>query len=184
MFDLVILSPRGAHILALKVVGEIRYGPNYNTVYIDGVVVKDVQVGDNPEWLSPHLVALQEWIRVPGRAGPDTRLLVIDAERGVICRGPSIERGLVEGFRLWRRTGSTTGSSTMAAFRSTRRWSGVSDCHKDGTGSHTAERNSINGTGWIALPYQLALSVPVVGKQGQCPCPSAPAFPLAESNTA
>lgn len=100
MLDLVIPSPGDAHSVMLKVVGEIRYGPRYNAVHVDGVELKGVHVGDDAEWLSSHLLALQEWIRVAGREGPDTRLLLIDAEGGRACRGPIIHRGLVEGFRL------------------------------------------------------------------------------------
>lgn len=100
MLDLVIPSPGDAHSVVLKVVGEIRYGPNYNALWVDGVELKGIHVGDNAEWLSRHLLALQEWIHVAGREGPDSRLLLIDAERGVICRGPIITRGLVDVFRL------------------------------------------------------------------------------------
>lgn len=100
MLDLVIPSPSDAHVLRLKVVGEIRYGPTYNAVYLDEVELPGVHAGDNAEWLSPHLVALQEWIHVAGREGPDTRLLLIDAERRVFHRGLVVARGLVEDFRL------------------------------------------------------------------------------------
>lgn len=100
MLDLVIPSPGDAHSVMLKVVGEIRYGPRYNAVHVDRVELNGVHVGDDAEWLSSHLLAAQEWVHVAGREGPDTRLLLIDAERGVMCRGPIIARGLVEAFRL------------------------------------------------------------------------------------
>lgn len=100
MLDLVIPSPRDAHTLRLKVVGEIRYGPTYNAVFIDEVELTGIHVGDNAEWLSQHVVALQEWIHVAGREGPDTRVLLIDAERKVLYRGALVDRGLVEDFRF------------------------------------------------------------------------------------
>ena len=100
MLDLALPSPGDAHIAVLKVIGEIRYGPNYNAVWIDGVELKGIHVGDNAEWLSGHLLALQEWIHVAGREGPDTRVLTIDADKRLLFRGPVIDRGLVEGFRL------------------------------------------------------------------------------------
>lgn len=100
MLDLVIPSPHDDHNVRLKVVGEIRYGPTYNAVFIDEVEVPGVHVGDEVEWLTPALVALQEWIHVAGREGPDTRVLLIDAQRKVFHRGTLVVRGLVEDFRL------------------------------------------------------------------------------------
>lgn len=100
MLDLVIPSPGDTHTAVLKVIGEIRYGPNYNALWIDDVELKGIHVGDNAEWLSGHLLALQEWIHVAGREGPDTRVLTIDADKRLLFRGPLIDRGLVEGFRL------------------------------------------------------------------------------------
>ena len=100
MLDLVIPSPGDRHEVVLKVLGEIRYGPNYNALWIDGVELKGIHVGDNAEWLSANLLALQEWIHVAGREGPDTRVLVIDADKRLLFRGPVIDRGLVADFRL------------------------------------------------------------------------------------
>ena len=100
MLDLVIPSPLDAHTVRLKVVGEIRYGPTYSAVFIDEVEVPGLQVGDNAEWLSPHVVALQEWLHVAGREGPDTRVLLIDAERRRSYRTSVVDRGLVEDFRF------------------------------------------------------------------------------------
>lgn len=100
MLDLVIPSPQDAHTVRLKVVGEIRYGPTYNALFIDEVEVPGLHVGDNAEWLSPHVVALQEWLHVAGREGPDTRVLLIDAERRRSYRTSVVDRGLVEDFRF------------------------------------------------------------------------------------
>ena len=100
MLDLIIPSPGDAHSAVLKVVGEIRYGPRYNAVLVDDLELKGIHVGDDAEWLTPHLLAAQEWDHAAGREGPDTRLLLLDAERALMCRGPIIARGLVEGFRL------------------------------------------------------------------------------------
>lgn len=100
MLDLVIPSPLDAHVVVLKVVGEIRYGPNYNRVLVDGVELAGVHVGDDPVWLSPQLLALQAWIHVAGRQGPDTCMLLIDAEQQLMFRSSVVECGIVHGFRL------------------------------------------------------------------------------------
>ncbi len=100
MLDLVIPSPLDAHVVVLKVFGAIRYGPDYNTVQVDGVDLVGVFAGSDAEWLSPHVLALQEWINVPNREGPDTRLLLIDAEQQLMFRASVVECGMVHGFRL------------------------------------------------------------------------------------
>ncbi|MCB9183838.1 MAG: hypothetical protein H6591_07955 [Flavobacteriales bacterium] len=84
----------------MKFEGEIRYGPTYNTVHIDGVRFEDVIAGDEARWLSNDLVAVQEWMTTAERFGPNTCLLLIDVTKRVFCRAPVVHKGFVGGFSL------------------------------------------------------------------------------------
>lgn len=100
MNDISLPSPDGKHYVLLKFEGEIRYGPTYNTVHVDGVQLAEVIAGDEVHWLSKELVAIQEWMTTAERFGPNTCLLLIDVTKGMFHRAPVFQKGFVSGFKL------------------------------------------------------------------------------------
>ncbi|HRH39282.1 MAG TPA: hypothetical protein PK760_13110 [Flavobacteriales bacterium] len=75
--------------------GEIRFGPAYYAVHLDGARVADVVVGEEGLWLSDTLYAAQEWLATEERFGPNTRLLLFDADRMVSSKFKVLEQGFV-----------------------------------------------------------------------------------------
>jgi hypothetical protein len=101
-----LISPDGRHQAVLSFSGEIRHGPMYYSLTLDGRSFRRRIFGDAGLW-SPDSIyfAVQEWGTTSYTHGPQTHLLVIDlqAEREVsLCpadKGFSEPRAF-EGDRL------------------------------------------------------------------------------------
>ena len=100
MNDISTPSPDGRHQLILKFEGEIRFGPNYYTVHLDGVLLEDVIAGDEARWLSNDLVAIQEWMTTAEHFGPNTCLLLLDVTKRALYGTSVLHKGFVGGFKL------------------------------------------------------------------------------------
>ncbi|WP_225084728.1 hypothetical protein U1R68_10210 [Pectobacterium colocasium] len=67
------------HNAVLVCIGEIRFGPPYFSLSIDGKALEDRVFGKDMLW-SPdsRYLAVQEWLSTAERDGPQTALLCID----------------------------------------------------------------------------------------------------------
>ncbi|MFZ1694961.1 MAG: hypothetical protein WAT74_17325 [Flavobacteriales bacterium] len=93
-------SPERRHVVEYLFRGEIRFGPAYFSIRLDGRSVADIVVGEEGHWLSDSLYAAQEWLTTEERLGPNTRLLLIDASKGVVSKFKVVEGGFVGSFEL------------------------------------------------------------------------------------
>ena len=76
-------SPDRKHVAVLSYISEIRYGPPYFSLSVDGVSFGVRIFGDVHLWSGDsRFFAVQEWMTTDYQAGPVTQLLLIDvAER-------------------------------------------------------------------------------------------------------
>jgi hypothetical protein len=115
-------SPERLHVVEYLLLGEVRYGPAYFSIRLDGRILADVVVGEEGLWLNDALYAAQEWLTTEERFGPNTRVLLIDAARRVSSKFRVLEHGFVDSFgiqdgliRYKKRKYSTRGESVIEA---------------------------------------------------------------------
>jgi hypothetical protein len=94
-----VTSPDGRHAARLAVAGEIRFGPVYYRLAIDGIALADRIFGDNLRWSDDsRLLAAQEWRTTDDPTGPVTRVALFDVERRRWAALPDVRRGFAEHF--------------------------------------------------------------------------------------
>ncbi len=96
-------SPDGAHTARFVYAGEVRFGPPYFRVELNGRVLRrrlrTRYFGDPCLWSADsRYLALQEWYEIVEH--PDTELRVIDVIRRRECRVARVRRGFVEPVRF------------------------------------------------------------------------------------
>lgn len=89
-------SPSHEHGFDLIFEGEIRFGPVYYKIAIDGKVVEDKIFGFEFLWKpnSEYLV-LQEWLTTDYRKGPITVLTIIDPIKGLYAQLSKADGGFI-----------------------------------------------------------------------------------------
>src|SRR5689334_23412057 len=76
-------APDGQHRALLAFSGEVRFGPSYYVLSIDGHSFGERIFGGTHLWSpSSTLLAVQEWLTLDYSEGPITALVVIDLSRG------------------------------------------------------------------------------------------------------
>ena len=103
-------SPDGLHVLEFRYAGEIRFGPAFYTVDLDGRPLRRLfrrRFGDAAGVWSPdsRYAALQEWFGVSESAGPTTALRVVDVVERRQCgvarlAGAFVTPTAIDGGRL------------------------------------------------------------------------------------
>ena len=94
-FDSASESPNGQHTASFFYGGDIRFGPSYFSLAIDGRSFGQRIFGDVCLWSpSSTLFAAQEWLTTDYSEGPITALVIVDLGLG---REVSVER-VVKGF--------------------------------------------------------------------------------------
>lgn len=74
-------SPDGARRAVFTCLGEIRFGPNYFSLEVDGVTFEGRIFGEPSLWSADsQYLALQEWETIKESEGPITRLLLLDVQ--------------------------------------------------------------------------------------------------------
>ena len=103
VIDLEIMStsPNGKHTAQLHYEGEIRYGPPYFTLSLDGKTFPGRRFGDTLNW-SPDscYVAVQEWLTTDYLTGPVTRVLLIDLKADRCSELEPVKKGFAQDFHF------------------------------------------------------------------------------------
>jgi hypothetical protein len=94
-------SPNGKHTAQLHYEGEIRYGPAYFTLSLDGKTFPGRLFGDVLSW-SPdsNYLAVQEWLTTDYLTGPVTRVLLIDLEADRCSELEPVQKGFAQVFQF------------------------------------------------------------------------------------
>ncbi|AVS69081.1 hypothetical protein C8247_00520 [Paracidovorax avenae] len=96
-----IRSPDGLHRADLRFEGEIRFGPEYFRLTIDGREVPH-RIFGRPLCWSPdsRIVVAQEWLTTDYGEGPVTFAALIDVQAWAIARQEVAVKGFAEDFRF------------------------------------------------------------------------------------
>jgi len=71
------------HCTVFSYAGEIRFGPPYFNLEIDGLKIADRLFSDNPVWSKDeNISAIQEWNSTKESIGPNMKICVFDFENG------------------------------------------------------------------------------------------------------
>jgi len=94
-------SSAARHAAELIYAGEIRFGPPYYRLAIDGRDIDGRLFGAPLAWSDDgRLLAAQEWIGTSAHPGPVTRALLIDADLQMAAALRVVESGFAEQFRF------------------------------------------------------------------------------------
>ncbi|WP_181309096.1 hypothetical protein [Rufibacter sp. XAAS-G3-1] len=94
-------SPDGKHKIELLLAGEIRFGPEYYSVALNGQTIIEKIFGRPYKWDSESkYLALQEWLTTDYQKGPITALLVIDLKENKLAQLSIAEKGFIMPIRF------------------------------------------------------------------------------------
>lgn len=94
-------SPNSKHRAEKIFEDEIRFGPAYYRLRIDGKIVPDRIFGEPLKWSDDsRLLAAQEWLTTDYQNGPITRAVLIDVEAWSIAPLMVAKKGFAESFRF------------------------------------------------------------------------------------
>ena len=99
-------SPDGSHAAKFLYAGEIRFGPPYYTVDLDGLLLtkwlfRKRYFGAACSWSSDSsYFALSEWLSRSESRGPETRVIVIDIPNRHECTVDRVRGGFTEPARF------------------------------------------------------------------------------------
>ena len=80
---------------------EIRFGPAYYSLEIDGKQVPDFVCGfSRSELKNGRFLAIEEWLTTDYRKGPITRVAIFDLELNRVARLKIVDKGFVSDFKL------------------------------------------------------------------------------------
>lgn len=81
----------------LEIEGEIRFGPVYCHVSINGKILKDRLFGQKQTRSKDfRYVALEEWLTTDYIKGPITRLLLIDFKQKQLSEFKTVDKGFIQ----------------------------------------------------------------------------------------
>ncbi|MEN9373072.1 MAG: hypothetical protein RIR79_624 [Pseudomonadota bacterium] len=85
----------------LRFAGEIRFGPAYFELLIDGREIPNRIFGDCLQWSADgRFLVAQEWLTTDYGSGPITCAAVIDVANWKIARMKIIQKGFAEDFQF------------------------------------------------------------------------------------
>jgi len=89
-------SPRHKHGFNFIYEGEIRFGPAYYKVELDGLTITNRTFGFEFKWHPDNkFLALQEWLTTEERKGPITALTLVNLEDRTFARISTVEQGFI-----------------------------------------------------------------------------------------
>jgi hypothetical protein len=90
-------SPAKNHGFDFIFQGEIRYGPSYYNIVLDGILIPNRIFGFEFMWDSTSkFLALQEWLTTDYRKGPLTVLTIIDLDNRKFARISKADEGFIK----------------------------------------------------------------------------------------
>ncbi len=99
-------SPDGSHVAKFRYAGEIRFGPQYYTVEVHGLLLsrrlfRKRYFGGACSWSSDSgYLALSEWLSRSESRGPETQVVVIDIPNRQECAIDRLRGGFAEPARF------------------------------------------------------------------------------------
>jgi hypothetical protein len=94
-------SPNGKHKVALIYEGEIRFGPPFFKLSLNGKVLNERNFGGDVSWSDNSVyLAAQEWLEMEYQKGPVTRAILIDVEKRTYAALRTVEKGFAEDFHF------------------------------------------------------------------------------------
>ncbi|MEJ6521027.1 hypothetical protein PQI64_14825 [Shewanella bicestrii] len=85
----------------LDFAGEIRFGPQYYELEIQGVKISKYKYGFNrAELEGGRYLAIEEWLTTDYQKGPITRVAIFDLEKDLVSRLKTVDKGFVTSFKL------------------------------------------------------------------------------------
>lgn len=81
--------------------GEIRFGPTYYKIKLNGQLIENRIFGFEFKWHpNSTFLALQEWLTIDYQKGPITALTLIDLQKGKFARISSAEKGFIKPIKF------------------------------------------------------------------------------------
>lgn len=94
-------SPDEAHSFDFIFAGEIRFGPEYYKLKLDGVLVPNRIFGIEFKWHpGSEYLALQEWLTTNATEGPITTLTLVDLKQRKFARVARADKGFVKPLKF------------------------------------------------------------------------------------
>lgn len=94
-------SPGKAHGFAFIFEGEIRFGPTYYKLKLDGELINNRIFGFEFKWHpEAKYLALQEWLSTDYQKGPFTALTLVDLKTRTFARISKAEKGFIKPLRF------------------------------------------------------------------------------------
>ncbi|TGL62022.1 hypothetical protein [Leptospira sarikeiensis] len=95
------ISPSKQHRYELIYIDEIRFGPPYYSLKINGKLLRNRIFGEVAKWSNDsRYLAVQEWLTIDYAEGPITRVMLFDMEANKYTTFKELEKGFVEKFRF------------------------------------------------------------------------------------
>lgn len=81
--------------------GEIRFGPDYYKIKLDGQLIPDRIFGFEFKWHpNSTFLALQEWLTTDYQKGPITTLTLIDLQKRKFARISTADKGFIKPIKF------------------------------------------------------------------------------------
>ncbi|WP_421919827.1 hypothetical protein [Marinifilum sp.] len=94
-------SPDNKHIFEFIYESEIRFGPAYYKLQLDGKVISKRIFGFEFKWHpESKYLALEEWLTTSYQKGPITSLTIVDLEKRRFARISKAEKGFIKPLRF------------------------------------------------------------------------------------
>ncbi|ARV16254.1 hypothetical protein [Polaribacter sp. SA4-12] len=94
-------SPRKTHGFDFIFEGEIRFGPEYYKLKLDGMLISNRIFGFEFKWQpESKYLALQEWLTTDAQKGPITALTLVNLDTREFARISKTEKGFVKPLRF------------------------------------------------------------------------------------
>ncbi|MCR9264128.1 MAG: hypothetical protein NXH86_08205 [Flavobacteriaceae bacterium] len=94
-------SPGKIHGFDFIFEGEIRFGPTYYKLKLDGELIKDRVFGFEFKWHpESKYLALQEWLTTDYQKGPITALTIVDLKTRKFAKISKAEKGFIKPLKF------------------------------------------------------------------------------------
>ena len=94
-------SPDGNHKVEFFYDGQIKFGPTYYKIKLDGKLISNRIFGQEYKWDSnSEYIAIQEWLTSDYQIGPITTLTVIDPNNNLFSKIYMANKGFVSPLKF------------------------------------------------------------------------------------